>query len=78
MMFDSLNKDVLREICLINEGGIRENRHDQLFDFLECFRTAANECRSSPEATNMNEVELQQVERGLLAAQRITSHAFRK
>lgn len=77
-MFEKLDADVLHEISSIDR--VKNQTSDEPYptEILGCLKAATRECRTSPESTSLSEIEIQQIERGLLAAQRIATKVFKK
>ena len=77
-MFEDLDTAVLKEICLIDQGQNPQVSMFKVADMNCCLKEAANECRLADCSNALSEMEIQQIERGISAAQRITSKAFQK
>ena len=77
-MFDSLNADVLNQISSIEQVRAHASAGVGLIEINDCLKAAARECRSASGTKLLSELEIQQIERGLLAAQRISAKAFEK
>lgn len=75
-MFENLDGNVLKEISLIDQ-----DQHIGVFKFVgvnNCLKEAFGVCRRDPDSTELSEMEMQQIERGILAAQRISAKHFEK
>ena len=75
-MFEDLNAAVLDEINSIDQARNRQSGQYGSIEISNCLKAAALECRLSPEAKSLSEQEIQQLERGFVAAQRISTKAF--
>ena len=77
-MFDNLDEKVLNQISLIDQIQQDRTASNALIDINTCLKAVAVECRSATASSFLSETEIQQIEKGLHAAQRISTKAFEK
>ena len=77
-MFENLDPGVLKEICMIDQGQKLHVGTFKVGDMNGCLKEAASECRLGINSNALFEMEIQQIEKGILAAQRIITKAFEK